>query len=133
MANMFLSIDGVNVSGSPPYGIESGNYTAYEQELGVNDRMISGRYVEELRGRIWVVEVSYNSIDDETLTELQTALHSTRKHELFFLPSTGGTEVKSGYFALTTLPQPSLSSFITGSTPLWSGFTLHFEEIDSHD
>lgn len=127
MANMFLSIDGVEID-----GITENDYTAYEEELGVSDRMISGRRVEELRATVWVVQVNYSSIDSETMMNLQTALHSTRRHFLVFLPSTGGTELKTGYFHMTAQPQPTLSRWLEGTTPEWAGFTLRFEEIDGH-
>lgn len=128
MANIFLVIDGIEID-----GITENDYTAYEEELGVSDRMISGRLVEELRAKIWVVQVNYSSIDADTMLELQTALHSTRKHLLFFLPSTGGEALQTGYFHLTAQPQPTLSRWYDGNTPEWSGFTLRFEEIDGHD
>lgn len=126
--NLFLSIDGVQID-----GITENDYTAYEEELGVSDRMISGRRVEELRSTIWVVQVNYASIDAETMMQLQTALHSTRRHILFFLPPDGSNEVKTGYFHLMAQPQPTLSRWIDGHNPVWSGFTLRFEEIDGHD
>lgn len=128
MANLFLSIDGIEID-----GIEEGDYTAYEEELGVSDRMISGRRVEEIRATVWVVQVNYSSIYADTMLSLQTALHATRRHFLVFLPSTGGTELVSGYFHLTAQPQPTLSRWLEGTTPEWSGFTLRFEEIDGHD
>lgn len=128
MANLFLSIDGIEID-----GIEEGDYTAYERELGVSDRMISGRRVEELRATVWVVQVDYSSIDADTMETLQTALHATRRHFLVFLPSTGGTELVSGYFHLTAQPTPKLARWFDGTTPEWSGFTLTFEEIDGHD
>lgn len=128
MSNLFLSIDGVEID-----GIEENGYTAYEQELGVSDRMASGRLVEELSATIWVVEVSYNDIDADTMERLQTAMKSTRNHQLFFLPSTGGTELKTGFFHLTVQPQPTLTRWLDGTVPRWSGFTLRFEEINGHD
>ena len=60
--NMFLSIDGFEVP-----DLEEGDYTAYEQELGVSERMISGRRIEELRATIWVVELNFSAIDAETM------------------------------------------------------------------
>ena len=128
MANLFLSIDGIEID-----GIEEGDYTAYEEELGVSDRMISGRRVEEIRATIWVVEVGWSSISADTMLSLQAVLKANRRHVLFFLPSTGGTDLVTGYFHLTTQPQPSLSRWYDGTTPEWSGFTLRFEEIDGHD
>ena len=76
--NLFLRIDDVEIS-----HIEEGDYTAYEQELGVSDRMISGRRVEELRATVWVVEVSYSAIDSDTMLRLSAALKATRQHRFF--------------------------------------------------
>lgn len=128
MSNLFLSIDGIEID-----GIEEGDYTAYEEELGLSDRMISGRRIEEIRATVWVVQVNYSGIDADTMYRLQTALHSTRRHFLVFLPSTGGSNLKTGYFHLTAQPQPTLSRWLEGTNPEWSGFTLRFEEIDGHD
>ena len=125
--NLFLSIDGVEIE-----DLEEDDYKAYEEELGVSDRMISGRRVEELRATVWVVELSYAAIDAGTMARLNQVLKAKRQHELFFLPSTGGTELVTGTFHLTALPQPSLKSW-TGDVPQWSGYTLHFEEINGHD
>lgn len=124
---LFLSIDGVDIEDAG-----EGDYTAYEQELGVSDRMISGRRVEELRATIWVVEVGLANIDTDTMRILQNVLHSRREHELFFLPDTGNTELVTGKFHLTVLPSPTLTRWRNGEKPAWSGFTLHFEEVDGH-
>ena len=86
--NLFLSIDGFEIE-----DLEEGDYSAYEKELGVSDRMISGRRVEELRATIWVVTLKYDAINYETMAALNTKLKARRTHELFFLPSTGGTGV----------------------------------------
>lgn len=126
--NLFLNIDGVNVD-----GIEEGDYTAYEQELGTFERMISGRMIEELRAKVWVIEVSYGDIDMDTLSLLTAAMSNTRTHQITFLPPNGSTELVSSQFHLTTLPQPTLSRWLPGTTPMWSGYTLHFEEINGHD
>lgn len=127
MENVFLVIDDIEVE-----DLESGDYTAYEEELGVSDRMISGRRVEELRATVWVVEINYASIDAETMLKLNAAFKASRRHQLFFLPSTGGTELATGWFHLTALPAPSLNRW-TSAVPEWSGYTLRFEEIDGHD
>lgn len=126
--NVFLNIDGVIVD-----GIEEGGYTAYEQELGTFERMISGRMIEELRAKVWIVEVSYGDIDLETLNLLTSMMSNKRTHQLTFLPSTGGTDLVTSQFHLTVLPQPTLSRWLPGTTPTWSGYTLHFEEINGHD
>ena len=104
MENMFLSIDGIEIE-----DLEEGDYTAYEEELGVSERMISGRRVEEIRATIWVVEVNFSSIDYETMSRLNTAFKASRRHQLFFLPSTGGTELVQGWFHLMEPPSPSLT------------------------
>lgn len=125
---VFLVIDDIEIE-----DLERDDYSAYEMELGVSDRMISGRRVEELRATVWVVEVNYASIDATTMARLNEKFKASREHQLFFLPSTGGTELVSGRFHLTALPTPSLNRWRSGEGPMWSGYTLRFEEIDGHD
>lgn len=124
--NMFLSIDGFEVP-----DLEEGDYTAYEQELGVSERMISGRRIEELRATIWVVELNFSAIDADTMATLNTVLKSSREHKLFFLPSTGGEELVNGVFHLVEQPAPALSRW-DASGPMWSDYALRFEEVDGH-
>lgn len=125
--NLFLSIDGIEIE-----DCEEGDYTAYEEELGVSDRMISGRRVEELRATVWVVEVTLDSIDGETMAKLNTELKARRQHQLFFLPSTGGNELVGGLFHLTSQPAPTLTRW-WDEQPVWAKYKLVFEEIDGHD
>ena len=124
--NMFLSIDGFEVP-----DLEEGDYTAYEQELGVSERMISGRRIEELRATIWVVELNFSAIDAETMATLNAILKASREHQLFFLPSTGGDELVNGVFHLVEQPAPALSRW-DASGPMWSDYALRFEEVDGH-
>ena len=124
--NMFLSIDGFEVP-----DLEEGDYTAYEQELGVSERMISGRRIEELRATIWVVELNFSAIDAETMATLNAILKASREHQLFFLPSTGGEELVNGVFHLVEQPAPALSRW-DASGPMWSDYALRFEEVDGH-
>lgn len=124
--NMFLSIDGFDVP-----DLEEGDYTAYEQELGVSERMISGRRIEELRATIWVVELNFSAIDSETMARLNAVLKANREHELFFLPSTGGEKLVNGVFHLAEQPAPSLRRW-GDNGPQWSDYALRFEEVDGH-
>lgn len=124
--NMFLSIDGFEVP-----DLEEGDYTAYEQELGVSERMISGRRIEELRATIWVVELNFSAIDAETMATLNAILKASREHQLFFLPSTGGEELVNGVFHLVEQPAPALSRW-DASGPMWSDYALRFEEVNGH-
>ena len=126
--NLFLSIDGIEIE-----DLEEGDYSAYEKELGVSERMISGRRIEEVRATIWVVELTYQAIDYETMARLNEAMRARRQHELFFLPSTGGTDLESGQFHLVSRPAPSLQRWSEDSGPQWGGYSMTFEEIDGHD
>ena len=127
-SNTFLVIDGV-----PVEDVEADDYSAYEEEYSVSERMISGRRVEELGAVYWVVEVNYSAIDIDTLAALQAQLRTRREHQLFFLPSTGGTGMVSGVFHLTARPKPSLNNWRNGGAPGWHGVTLRFEEVEGHD
>ena len=124
--NLFLSIDGIEVE-----DLEEGDYSAYEQELGVQERMISGRLIEELRATIWVVTLKYGAIDAETMAALNTKFKASRDHTLFFLPSTGDTELATGTFRLMEPPAPALKSW-TGESPIWEEYALTFEEVTGH-
>lgn len=124
--NLFLIIDGYEVP-----DLEEGDYTVYEEELGVSERMISGRRIEELRATVWVVELNFSSITAEAMQTINTLLKASREHELFFLPSTGGDELVNGVFHLVDQPSPSLSRW-SEDGPLWSGYKLRFEEVTGH-
>lgn len=125
--NAFLIIDGIEIE-----DLEAGDYTAYENELGVSDRMISGRRVEELRATVWTVSINYNAIPAETMAALAEKFKSRRQHELFFLPSTGGTDLVNGMFHLVDQPTPALTSWGMDG-PIWQSYKLTFEEINGHD
>lgn len=128
MDTLFLSIDGVIVE-----DVEENGYTAYEEELGTFERMISGRMVKEIRSKVWIVEISYEDISTETMLSLQSVLKSRQEHQLTFLPSDGTTELITSLFHLTVLPAPTLRSWLPNTNPSWASFTLHFEEINGHD
>lgn len=70
-SNTFLVIDGV-----PVEDVEADDYSAYEEEYSVSERMISGRRVEELGAVYWVVEVNYSAINIDTLAALQAQLRT---------------------------------------------------------
>lgn len=125
--NLFLSIDGIEIE-----DCEEGDYTAYEEELGVSERMISGRRIEELRATVWVVELSLDAISGEVMQKLSQAFKERRQHELFFLPPDGGKDLVSGIFHLVERPTPKLSKWWS-EYPVWDKFDLKFEEINGHD
>lgn len=70
-SNTFLVIDGV-----PVEDVEADDYSAYEEEYSVSERMISSRRVEELGAVYWVVEVNYSAINIDTLAALQAQLRT---------------------------------------------------------
>lgn len=124
--SLFLIIDGYEVP-----DLEEGDYTAYEEELGVSERMISGRRIEELRATVWVVELNFSAIDSEAMATINTLLKASREHELFFLPSTGGEELENGVFHLVDQPAPSLMRWAEDG-PQWGDYKLRFEEVSGH-
>lgn len=126
-STLFLIIDDIVIE-----DLEEDDYTAWEEELGVSDRMVSGRRVEELRGRVWHVELNASAIDFDTMAALNAAFKARRQHTLQFLPDTGSTTLETGVFHLAALPRPTLTRW-RGGPPQWSGYALHFEEIDAHD
>ena len=66
-----LSINGIDLPET-----KNGKYKCYEQELGENIRMISGRLVTEVRSSVRVIEYSYDYMGNDLMRRLLTALRS---------------------------------------------------------
>lgn len=127
MDKTFLVIDGVWIE-----DMESNTCKVYEKDMSVYLEMISGRMVSEERGRAWVIELSFSSLNADALASLNAALADRRKHTITFLPPDGGTELRVSEFYLTSRPAPALASWVD-DLPEWTDFNFVFEEVKPHD
>lgn len=126
MNNIFLIIDDILIP-----DMERGNLKIYRVPLDVTARMISGRLTMEKRGYYWRIEANFSDIDTELLQQIDAALLANDTHTITFLPPTGGAEVLTEEFYLTSSPKPGLKSWME-ELPEWSGFAYVFEEVRPH-
>lgn len=106
-------------------------YRAYEDRLSVKLEMISGRIVEEQRGKIWRIEYSADYIEPSVYVPLLQALRSGNVLNVAFLHDeavSAGVAYKTGRFRVESVSQPYFA-FSRGGKPLWHrlGFVLREE------
>lgn len=111
--------------------MESDSLIIYENPLDQYIRMISGRLVEEERGKIWVIQATFEDIDPDLFRELTASLRGNVEHVIAFLPPDGGKDIISSRFYLTQQPNPKLRSWLN-EYPDWGGLSYTFEEIEPH-
>lgn len=114
-----LIVDGIYL----PYTSRD-RYKCYEKKLSVQLEMISGRLVEEVRGKVQVIEYSYDYMGNDLMRRLYTVLRSGRSFPVTYLPD-GSDEMATGTFLVTSITEPSFA-FAKGGVGLWHnvGFTL---------
>lgn len=126
MNKTFLIIDNILIP-----DMERNSLKISRVPLDVTIRMISGRLVMEKRGYYWRIEASFSDLDTELLQQIDAALLASDTHTITFLPPTGGKDVQTEQFYLTSGPKPGLKSWME-ELPEWSGFSYVFEGIQPH-
>lgn len=105
-------------------------YRAYESDLRVQITMISGRLVEERRGKVWCIDVSLSQMQDALCRRLLSALRSKGTKQVTFLPDNGG-DMLTAQFLATSLTPPTLA-FYDGAEPVWTGMRFTLREVRPH-
>lgn len=106
-------------------------YTAYESPLVKQVEMISGRIVEEVRGRVWQIEYEYDYMGNDQLRSLLTVLRAGGKIEVTFLPESSDTAI-TAYFIVTKQPTPTCA-FELGGNLIWHDVKFSLREASPHD
>ena len=105
-------------------------YSAPEVDLKEQIEMISGRVVEEQRGKVWQITYSYDYMGDAKCREVLAALRSRGAKTVSFLPD-NGTEMQTGRFLVTSLTPPTLN-FYSGGAPKWHNLAFTLREVRPH-
>ena len=113
-----LSINGIDLPET-----KNGKYKCYEQELGENIRMISGRLVTEVRSSVRVIEYSYDYMGNDLMRRLLTALRSVQ-----FLDPLSDS-MQSASFRCTKQPAPQFA-FSRDGVGLWNNIAFTLEEVE---
>lgn len=115
------------------------HYSAWEEPLGEQLEMISGRMVVETRGIVWRVSYQYGYLDDETRKAVLAACKKGTGAPIpcSFLPP-DGTALTSGQFLVTdyTPPKFAWSTALLGDgtspRPVWADFAVQLREVRPH-
>ena len=105
-------------------------YQCFPEELREQIQMISGRIVEEVRGKVWRVEYTSGRMSDALTRQLLTALRAKGSKPVTFLPD-DSDDMKASTFLVESLTPPTLS-FFDGSEPVWTGLSFTLREVKPH-
>ena len=105
-------------------------YRAWEDTLREQIPMISGRLVEEVRGKVWRIDYASGQMRDTTVKQLLAALRAKGSKTVAFLPD-NGDELIPSTFLVESLTPPVLA-FFDGTEPVWKGLAFSLREVKPH-
>lgn len=105
-------------------------YRAYEDVLREQVPMISGRLVEEIRGKVWRIDYTSGRIRDSIIKQLLEALRGNGSKAVTFLTD-NSDDMASSTFLVESLTPPTLA-FFDGSEPVWTGLSFTLREVKPH-
>ena len=106
------------------------NYACWEDLLGVEVTMISGRVVRELRGKVWRARCTYDVLDDATYKAALAVLRSGKAFQASVLPDNGGEMVSSTF--MVERMTPAAFGFADGGRAIWRGLSFQIREVEPH-
>ena len=106
-------------------------YKCYPAILSQQVEMISGRLVEEVRGKVQMVEYAYDYMGNSLLRQVLAVLRSGKSFPAAYLPDEGDSLV-NGIFLCTSITQPSMA-FSRRGVPYWHNFAFTLREVKPHD
>ena len=125
MSEPFLIIDEILVP-EPDFD----GYHAWEDTLREQIPMISGRLVEEVRGKVWRINYTSDRMSDSETRRLLAALRAKGSKTVAFLPD-NGDELIPSTFLVESLTPPVLA-FFDGTEPVWKGLSFSLREVKPH-
>lgn len=105
-------------------------YSCYEEDLGSQLEMVSGRMVTELRGKVQRITWSYDYLPDEIVRPLLATLRSGGSFPVQYLPDTAD-QLGSGQFLKTALTNPTFA-FGRGGKAYWHNIAFSLREVSPH-
>lgn len=106
-------------------------YSCYEEDLGTQLEMISGRMVTELRGKVQVISWSFDYLPDEVVRPLLATLRSGGPFPVQYLPD-NADQLAAGSFIKTSLTNPTFA-FGRGGRAYWHNIAFTLREVAPHD
>lgn len=106
------------------------NYSAYDVDLKEILTMANGSVSEEVVGKVWKVEYSYDYMGVEKLRECLAVLRGGGVKTVSFLPD-NSDELITSRFLVESLSAPSLA-FVRKNQGKWHRLSFTLREVDPH-
>lgn len=106
-------------------------YKCYASTLSQQVDMISGRRVLEERGRVQMIEYSYDYMGNDLMRQVLTVLRSGQAFSVAYLPDEGDQMVSSSF--LTESITDPVFAFSKSGKPFWHNFSFVLREVSPHD
>ena len=106
-------------------------YSCYPALLGKNVEMVSGRMVQEVRGKVDKIHYSYDYMGNELLRSLLTILRSGKPFEVTYLADETD-DLKSSVFMAESVSNPTFA-FSKSGKPYWHNVDFVLREVKPHD
>ena len=140
MTQLILDTKGYNFSLPES---RKGGYLAYQEDLGEELQMVTGRIVKEIRGTVWHVSYQYGFFGDDEKDKLISICEKGIKQPIvcgFLPPTSSGALVYSSFFVISfNYPKFMWSSELLGANtstvpvPLWGDFSFELREVEPSD
>jgi len=105
-------------------------YQCYEETLREQIQMISGRMVEEVRGKVQKISYSYDYMGDDLCRQVLAELRSKSVKLVNYLPDSGN-ELLNSTFLVESLTPPTLA-FFRGGVAKWHNLSFTLREVRPH-
>lgn len=109
--------------------VRRGKYAPEEPDLKVQGEMISGRLVEELRGKVWAVSYGVDRLPDAVWRALKPVLKGG-SFTASFLVNDSDTMVTATMLC-TALKEPSFA-WSRDNVAYWTGLSFTLREVRPH-
>lgn len=106
-------------------------YSCYEELLGTQIQMISGRTVTEVRGKVQKITYAYDYMGNDLCRQILLVLRTGEPLVVSYLAD-DSDELKTGMFLVESLVNPTFA-FSKRGVPYWHNLSFTLREVTPHD
>jgi len=105
-------------------------FSCYPALLSESLEMISGRVVQEVRGKVWRITYSYDYMGNDLMRQALSVLRAGKSFPVTFLPDNSDA-YQSSIFRVNSITQPTFA-FSKSGKPYWHNFSFTLREVKPH-